>query len=617
MDANMRKKPAYSTWQTTAFMIRTAWRSHKGVLFMCVFLSAVTAALSATELLIAPSILKKVENAAPIGEMVAAIALFSGALLVLTGLKSYLESNTLCGRVSVRMAIVAQISNKIARTSYPNILDTRFVECENKASETCYGNMSSAEYIWTTLTAILTNVIGFLVYLSLLSDLNPFLICLAAGTAAGAYFASRPINKWGYAHREEESAYSKRMRYLHDSAKDRALAKDLRIFGLKSYLLDVFNGVLKRYRGFIARREKVYLWTNVIDLALMLLRNGVSYAYLIKLALDGRIGPSEFLLYFGAVTGFTAWVTGILEKVAELNREGLELSIVCEFLNWPEPFKFEEGAPIPAPADGKYEIRLKNVSFRYPGAESDTLSGIDLTLCPGEKLAIVGLNGAGKTTLIKLICGFLDPTRGRVLLNGQDIRRYNRRNYYELFSAVFQDFSVIEGSIALNVAQKTRDIDVARVWECLDKAGLAEKVRALPGGLETNIGRQVYEDGVELSGGEMQRLMMARALYKGGAILALDEPTAALDPIAENDVYLKYNAMASGRTALFISHRLASTRFCDRILYLSGGAIAEEGDHAALMEKNGGYAKLFEVQSQYYREGGDINGEKFQSAGLC
>ena len=243
------------------------------------------------------------------------------------------------------------------------------------------------------------------------------------------------------------------------------------------------------------------------------------------------------------------------------------------------------------------------MSFRYPGAEQDTLSHIGLTVAPGEKLAIVGLNGAGKTTLMKLCCGLLDPTGGRVLLNGQDIRQYDRRAYYTLFSTVFQDFSVFDTTLADNVAQQPGSTDTAGIEDAIRRAGLWEKYRALPRGGQTHIGKGVYEDGIQLSGGELQRLMLARALYKNGPIIILDEPTAALDPIAEHQLYLRYSELTQGRTSFYISHRLASTRFCDRILLLGGGKILEEGTHQSLLEQGGEYARLFAIQSQYYKEG--------------
>ena len=275
-----------------------------------------------------------------------------------------------------------------------------------------------------------------------------------------------------------------------------------------------------------------------------------------------------------------------------------------EFLEYPEPFCFEAGEPLSPNPQGNYALTLEDVSFRYPEAKKDTLSHISLTLRPGEKLAIVGLNGAGKTTLIRLLCGLLDPTSGRVLLNGQDIRRYNRRDYYRLFSAVFQDFSVLAASVAENVAQRIEGVDMARVRRCVELAGIKEKIESLPQGYDTKLGRAVYEDAPELSGGEQQRLMLARALYKDAPIILLDEPTAALDPLAESDMYRRYNDLTRGRSAVYISHRLASTRFCDRILLLRDGGVAEEGTHDQLMARNGEYAALFQVQAQYYQKEG-------------
>ena len=267
----------------------------------------------------------------------------------------------------------------------------------------------------------------------------------------------------------------------------------------------------------------------------------------------------------------------------------------------PEPFRFEGGAAIPK-ADA-CELKLEHVSFRYPGAEEDTIHDLDLTVRPGEKLAIVGLNGAGKTTLVKLLCGLFDPTEGRVLLNGVDVRDFNRREYYGLFSAVFQEFSILDVTVAENIAQTNENIDTQKLWDCIEKAGLTQTIQKLPKGLDTHVGREVYLDGVLFSGGQTQRLMLARALYKDGAILLLDEPTAALDPLAENDIYQKYKDMTAGKTSLFISHRLASTRFCDRIIFVADGHITEEGTHDQLLARGGAYARLFEIQSRYYQEG--------------
>lgn len=597
-------KPRYNLWQNTAFMLREAWHTRKSVIFLCVALAAATAGQSVAELLIAPVILQKVEQAAALPELLGAILCLGGALALLAALKSYLSANAMFGRIDVRVALIRKINRKVAGTSYPNILDTAFLRMEKKAGDVCGNNDEASEHIWATWTDILANGFSFAVYLTVLTGLHPLLLAVVVGTTAAGYLVNKRVSQWDYHHRDEKELYGKRLHYAYRTAINRAYAKEMRIFGLRPWLEGLWEKTMALSRAFLRRRERAYLWIHLVDLVLALLRNGIAYAYLLWLTLSRGMSASEFLLYFTAATGFTQWVTGLMERFAALHRESLDLSSLREFLEWPEPFCLEGGEPVRAEAGGHYEIRLENVSFRYAGAEKDALRDLSLTIRPGAKLAIVGLNGAGKTTLVKLVCGFLDPTRGRVLLNGRDIRELNRRDYYGLFSAVFQEFSLLEASVAENVAQRVDGIDEGRVWACLEQAGLTETVRTLPQGIHTHLGREVYEDGVELSGGQTQRLMLARALYKNGPILALDEPTAALDPLAESDIYHKYNAMTQGRTALFISHRLASTRFCDRILFLRDGMIAEEGTHQELLARGGGYAELFAVQSQYYREGG-------------
>lgn len=608
---NQNKKPKYSMWQNTGFMFRLAWKNEKSVIALCILPALLTAGKNVTELLIAPVILKKIEQEAPLSEMVAAILLFSGLIVLLAGLIAYVQENTIFGRVYLRMQKLAgEISGKIAATAYPNTMDTDFLKSKDKASRACGSNQEATEAIWNTWTEILSNVLGFIVYLLLLSSLNPLLIGVVLITSTVGYFVKKYINEWGYRHREEEKQLASRVVYIDQIPGQRCYAKDIRIFGLQDWLNDIWNSSFRLYQAFLKRKEKIYIWSNVVDLLLTLLRNGIAYAYLITLVLKEGMPASEFLLYFNTVSGFTAWVTGIIDQLHTLHRQSLDISNVREFLEWPEPFLFEEGEILSGKSLENYEICLENVSFRYPEAEEDTISHLNLTIHPGENLAVVGLNGAGKTTLVKLICGFLDPTEGRVLLNGQDIRKYNRRHYYALFAAVFQEFSVLDVTIGENVAQTVDEIDREKVWDCLEKAGLTEKVRAFPQGLDTQLGREVFEEGIELSGGELQRLMLARALYKNAPLLVLDEPTAALDPLAENDIYMKYNEMTAGRTSVFISHRLASTRFCDRILFLEKGQIKEEGTHEQLLELGGGYAELFEVQSRYYREGEGAYGKE-------
>lgn len=600
--AKKAPKPKYNLWQNTGFMLRTSRKYAKSVFPLCIVLALLSAGKSVAELLIAPAILNKIELSASLGSVVFTIAAFALVLMLLSGLRSYVDTNALFGRIAVRsQGIYLSISRKYAETSYPNLLNTDFLALGEKASAACAGNSESSEAIWTTLTDLMTSCIGFIVYLALLTNLNLWLAALVAATTAVSYFASKRINEWGYLHRSEELELTKKIEYANKTATSREFAKDIRMFGLRGWLEDLWGSTMRLYSAFCAKRERKYIWANIIDIVLTFLRNGIAYAFLIGITVKNGLPASQFLLYFAALSGFAQWVVEILDKLSVMHKQSLDISTIREFLDWDEPFDLNGGERIAFEPNKQYEIRLDDVSFRYPKADKDTLSHINLTVHPGEKLAIVGLNGAGKTTLVKLVCGFLDPTEGRILLNGEDIRKFNRNDYYALFSAVFQEFSVLDVTVKENVAQCVDGIDETRVWQCIDKAGLTEKIKSLPKGIETHLGRRVFKDGVEFSGGQTQRLMLARALYKNAPILVLDEPTAALDPIAENDIYQKYNDMTHGRTSFFISHRLASTRFCDRIIFVDSGKIAEEGTHDELLKNGGGYAYMFEVQSKYYR----------------
>ena len=596
-----KNKPKYNIAQNIGWMVKIAWRDRKRVLVLCILMAALEIFYNLTQLYIAPEILSRVEQHVPLTELLGTIGVFTLALFLAMGLKDYFRQIAMFPRVDVRSNIIGMIGRKCNMTSFPNTLDADFIKLREKAHMATENNREATENIWKTLTELLQNIGGFIVYLSILSSLDAVLLIVVVVTCVVGFFVSRYTNNWMFHHREEEEVYYAKKRYIRDKAESVTLAKDIRIFGLQNWLNDLLNSVHNVYLDFRIRCERIRLLADITEAVLTMARNGIAYAYLIHMAIYDDLSVPQFILYFTAVSTFTTWVMGILQQATKLHKESLDISQVREFLDYPEPFKFEEGCAVPTVA--AYELKLENVTFRYPGAEKDTIHNLNLTVHPGEKLAIVGLNGAGKTTLVKLLCGLFDPTEGRVLLNGMDIRDFNRREYYGLFSAVFQEYSILDVTVAENITQTTAEPDRERLWDCIGKAGLRKTIEELPKGLETHVGREVYLDGVLFSGGQTQRLMLARALYKDGPILMLDEPTAALDPIAENDIYMKYNDMTADKTSMFISHRLASTRFCDRIIFVADGHIAEEGTHESLLALDGEYAKLFEIQSRYYQEG--------------
>lgn len=598
-----KQKSKYNMWQNCCFMIGLAVKhKEKKVPILCTLTALLAVAINLTEISITPAIIGAVEIHAPLPKLFAVIAGFVLLRMLLVAASAYVGNNIMYGKITLRTELISMVNTKRTTTSYPNTYDEQFQKMETKANDSLNCNSASGEAIWETMTSLLRDSLGFLIYLAMLSYVNPLLIAVITATALAGYFLNKSLSGYSYRHREEEEACLHPLGCFTSYAEAGNMAKDIRLFGMRPWLEQMYAKAWTAYRLFHKRVQNVYLLGAAADLVLSFLRNGFAYAYLIRMVLNDDLSIAMFLLYFAAVGNFSGWIDGILNQLVTLHKQSLDLSNVREYLEYPEPFRFEEGEPLVPDCAQPYEIRMEDVCFRYDGAKQDTLSHVNLTLHPGEKLAIVGPNGAGKTTLIKLLCGFLDPSSGRVLLNGKDIREYNRRDYYKMFSAVFQDFNLVPVTVAANVAQTEKSIDLPRVRDCIAMAGLTEKIESLPQQYESLLNRSVYEDATMLSGGETQRLMLARALYKNAPFVVLDEPTAALDPIAEADLYGKYNEMTHGRSSVYISHRLASTRFCDRILLIRNGQIEEEGTHNELLARGGSYAELYEVQSRYYQE---------------
>ena len=603
----MKKKPKYNAWQNSLFMIGIASKNAK-MLFVVIIATAIAGvATNLLGLFVGPMILNAIEMGRPLGEFIQLILMFVIPLILFHVVNTYFTNVSWGVRIDIRSEIIRMMNKKLMTTSYSNTLKADFKNSMEDAMTSCGNNDSATEEIYLTFSNILKNVTGFVIYIVLLATLNPLIIIFVLLTTVTGYFVNKKINSWEYRHRDERAKLVKQMGYPTGVMGEGIFDKDLRLFGARGWIEGIADKTRNLFFGFVTKREKIYLWADVVDLVLAFLRNGVAYFYLIILVLNYNLSAANFLLYFTAIGGFTAWITSILTDLTSLHKQNLELSVIREFLDYPEEFRFEDGESLEKVVGGNYELELRNVSFRYDGAEKDTLENINLKIPAGEKLAIVGVNGAGKTTLVKILCGFLDPTAGEVLLNGVNIKTYNRRQYYDLFSAVFQDFSILAASVAENIAQKVTGIDEELVAECIEKAGLTKKVAELPDGVNSKLNKWVFNDAIEFSGGQTQRLMLARALYKQGEILVLDEPTAALDPIAESEIYQKYNDLADGKTAVYISHRLASTGFCDRIILIDGNQIAETGTHDELMALGGIYADMFEIQGKYYQNEVDFS----------
>ena len=605
MKNKQANKPRLVLWKSISFMAGIAWKTRKRVLIFCLSVAIANVGINLLQLFIAPKIIEKVEQLAPLSDMIWTIIAFSLSLFILNFCVNNMNTFSPHSRYEVRASIRERIIEKMCTTSYPNASNPDYQNMRKSALSATQSDACSTERVWLRITKVLMSIGTLIIHLVLLLKLNIIITFIILVITFIASYISKHHHNWAYHHREERSKLLNQFEYTKDRSESITLAKDIRIFGLKPWISRMQNCAETAYEAFVLRKEKAFLSANIATTAVMTARTGIAYIYLIYMALTQKLSASEFILYFNAIAGFSRYIDDLFVGISDLYTDCLEILLVQEYLFIAEPFCFEEGEPIPK--SEKYEFCMEHVTFRYPQSDTAIFSGLNLTIHPGEKLAIVGLNGAGKTTLVKLLCGLYDPDEGHVLLNGIDIRQFDRREYYKLFSAVFQDSSILDVTIAETIAQQHVEIDKDRVMHCIEKAGLSKQIEQFSNGIETHIGKEVYPDGVLLSGGQMQRLLLARALYKDGAVLVLDEPTAALDPIAEDDIYRKYNEMTIGKTSVFISHRLASTRFCDRIIFLANGCVLEEGTHEQLLQLDGEYAKLYKVQSQYYQEGRKFN----------
>lgn len=379
---------------------------------------------------------------------------------------------------------------------------------------------------------------------------------------------------------------------------DYPVGKDLRTYDMSGMVMDKFMHNEKtrnaRFKRNYMREQAILSLIAVVNLVTVLL----AYAFVGLKAMAGLITVGAVSMQVGAITAFAGAVSQGIEALGRLDLHRKYMKEFAAFLDTPSE-KYNGTLPVEKRDDGDYELEFRNVSFRYPNQEQWSLRHISCRLPKGQKLAIVGPNGAGKTTFIKLLCRLYDPTEGEILLNGIDIRKYDYGEYLSLLSVVFQDFKLFSMKLGENVAASV-DYDPQRVWACLEKAGLKERTEKMEDGLETNLYQQ-KEDGVEISGGEAQKLAIARALYKDAPIVILDEPTAALDPVSEYEIYSRFGQMVEGKTSVYISHRMSSCRFCNLIFVFDAGAIIQTGTHEELLaQKEGLYAQLWQAQAQYY-----------------
>lgn len=598
------KQKKYNYFSNLMFMLKKHWSFDKLSLMLQIALTPLGGLMSVVSAFLPKIVLDCVENKTAMEELAVKVGLMSIALIVVSYLQGVLQNKVWTGRMLIRDILLHKlICDKVMNMDYNNYTYNETRVLREKAWNAVHGWEGSVARFIEINCIVASSFFGFSAFTAIIVECNPWFIpilvvCYGISMAGWLIF-----QKWKDKIKDKVAEVFLRIHYVTYRSKDFSNAKDVRVYNMSDFLMKKIDRHLEDVTEYNTARNNGHFINCMLE---DVFKFGVSlgaYIYLIYLKLNSDMSLGDFSLYFGAITGFGTWLSRLVDSISEIVSGSHNVSDFRSFLDIEDKMNVKKGEKLPEKEELPVEIELKNLCFSYDEAERATINNLSLKINRGEKIAIVGVNGAGKSTLVKLICGLFVQSSGEILINGVDSRLFNRDEYYRLFSTLFQDCSVLPASVAKNIAlQEEGKIDRARLRECMRLAGILDKVERLPQKENTLMVREVNEGATSFSGGELQRLLLARALYKDAPVIILDEPTAALDPIAENDMYLKYSELTEDKTAIYISHRLSSTRFCDRIILLEDAKILEQGTHSELLALGGKYAEMFETQSKYYRE---------------
>jgi ABC-type multidrug transport system fused ATPase/permease subunit len=588
------------------YVLKAVAKSNKKLLAISVIAGVLFCIWEFVEMYFLKYVIAAIEGEKGTSYMIMTVVVISLILMLLNFYGNYFWNVGEHEYVKVDTYLEKQRMNKVFTTDYKNMESPLFLDFLQRAKASLYYGMGFngvldqvkniiCEGAITIIAAVMIGAKSIFVVLSI--------TVLSVGMAKILSYVTR-IDKERFS--DVMAPTYRKIGYLDGTARNFAFAKDIRLFDMARVFKAQYNIVNEYFIKMNKKHHNRWILGNMGMQFLLLAQTSIMYGWLVYFVLNKGMKISEFVLYISLVTSYYKAIGYILWIYSNVKGNCLMVNDYRNFINWSEDSENYSGS-IGTKKDIKaerYTFEFEHVSFKYPGTDIYVLKDINIKIEGGSRLAIVGVNGAGKTTFTKLIMRLYEPTEGRILLNGADIKEYDREEYFRLFAPVFQNIECFALPIYKNISFKDEEhTDMKKVEEVLKTSGLWDKVSSYENGVKTNMLKIFDTEGIDLSGGERQRLAMARALYKNGNIIILDEPTAALDALAEDRMYREFDNMVSDKTALFISHRLGSTRFCDNIAMFEDGQIVEEGTHEELMELNGKYAYMFGIQAQYYEEG--------------
>lgn len=595
------------------------WKFKKQLFFLGIIFIPAFVTANYLQIYLPKMIVMQLEQKRSIPYLGLSTLLLTLMLMLCIVMREKIRSHVQYGNEQIAQKMQNDYANKLLYIDYSHLEDKKFLAMRNLSKESLFAGGIEESSLQAGLAEFMENLLFFtaasgsvILYMYYLAKLSIWLDVIFIAQ----YIIGMIVNMKFFRNNEQKYAQQnadtwQKLDYVIRKTEDFSMAKDIRMYRMNGWLTGLVNTHLQK-RLSLKKKELAArgLGDIIYSLSLVIYMFAVFRMLLIQFG-NGSIGISDVLFYANMSPALYE-----LQDHEVSNRLIKIFHIVTRFGKFQQFMEYGEDTgkmDVPVRKEAP-TITLEHVSYTYPEASEAVLQDIHLTITAGENIAIVGVNGAGKTTLMKLICGLLHPTSGRILLNGVDMETMSAEERYAWFSCTFQDIQFLPVSIRENISQKVYDTnadnlspqqqrdDDEKIWHCLQQAGIRKEIEALSNKLDTMLEKSINENATDFSGGQRQKLILARALYRDAGALILDEPTAALDALAENEIYEKYAEFAKGKTSFFVSHRLSSTRFCDTILLLNGGVIAEWGNHEQLLAQNGIYANMFALQSKYYQE---------------
>jgi ATP-binding cassette subfamily B protein/ATP-binding cassette subfamily C protein len=579
------------------FLIKLFWKHQKSALFFLSAHCALGGVLPLASIIIPKYILDELLITRNISNLVFLISLLLLCILFGNTLLNFLNTQYFLRRLLCAQKAFRAIFYDMYLADLENIESSSFLETQKRAMKFLCDY--SFGHVLQKFSILVSQVITLLGIISIISILNPIIVLAFIVLVLVTTWFNSKTKALNNKYELEGAEIDRRCGYLESVFYDRRFAKEIRINVLGDWLEKLLSGHTAKIYQLGKRSHYNNLKSQVFSNAASFIQQGIAYAYLVYSVLSGKFGIGSFTMFLSAINSFAGAMFSLMDNAVDIRRYSDYFDSMHEYLNIPR--KQREGKNLPLKLNEPPVFEFRDVSFKYPNQNSYALKNINLKIKAGEKLSVVGENGAGKTTFIKLLLRLYRPTEGRILINGSDIQDFNFDDYVRIFSSVFQDFALYSMSLKDNVANGY-EFEDDKIKEVLNKSGLKNKLDGLEKGIDTWVYRDFESSGFEPSGGEGQKIALARALLKDGLIMILDEPTAALDPRAEYEIYQNFHQMVQGKTAVFISHRLTSVKFCDRALVFKDGEIAESGSHEELMAKNGLYHELYTMQAQFYEQ---------------